>query len=117
MDVPAIKQLKYQQSFFEFLDVPQIQHRDRYAQCKLCRKPAFHSAVLGSSLRDCAENCGGSAVAVGAVLGTVLTCPLLYYNRCLVVQTVQKTLEVPQLQFIDVKQFSVCSLRGVFALF
>ena len=25
----------------------QLLHRDRYAQCKLCRKPAFHSAVLG----------------------------------------------------------------------
>ena len=118
VDVPAIKQLKYQQSFFEFLDVAQIQIIDRLLllpvppqrqvrtvqetgvpQCSswvvVCMPGVYND-------KDSAENCGGSAVAVGAVLGTVLTCPLLYYNRCLVVQTVQKTLEVPQLQFINV---------------
>ena len=87
----------------------QLLHRDRYTQCKLQETgvPQCSSWVVVDmpgvyNDKSSAENCGGSAVAVGAVLGMVLTCPLLYYNRCLVVQTVQKTLEVPQLHFIDV---------------
>ena len=68
---------------------------------------------------DSAENCGASAVAVGAVLGQLLTCPLLYRQVAVgavlgklltcpfvfndkLVQTVQKTVLVPQVQFIDV---------------
>ena len=50
MDVPVIMQLKFQQSVqFDNVEMPQIQlsidcscfqlcHRDKYAQCKLCRK-------------------------------------------------------------------------------
>ena len=48
MDVPVIICDKLQQVFVEYVEVPQLQfidsmvvfqllHRDRYAQCKLCR--------------------------------------------------------------------------------
>ena len=49
---------------------------------------------------DSAENCGASAVAVGAVLGKLLTCPFMFNDK--LVQTVQKTVLVPQVQFFDV---------------
>ena len=75
--------------FVEYVEVPQFQffdrvvvqlpHRDRDAQCKLCRRP--------SSFFRCSS-------------WTRLTCPLLYYDRC-VGLTVQKTVEVPQVQYFD----------------
>ena len=75
--------------FVEYVEVPQLQffdrvvvqllHRDRDAQCKLCRRP--------SSFFRCSS-------------WTRLTCPLLYYDRC-VGLTVQKTVEVPQVQYFD----------------
>ena len=57
----------------------QLLHRDRDAQCKLCRRP--------SSFSWCSS-------------WTRWTCPLLYNDRC-VGLTVQKTVEVPQLQYFD----------------
>ena len=75
--------------FVEYVEVPQLQfldsvvvqllHRDRDAQCKLCRRPS------------CFFRCSS---------WTRWTCPLLYYDRC-VGLTVQKTVEVPQVQYFD----------------
>ena len=82
-------------------------------QCKLCRSPLRShrcSSWIGWDTPvvvqrqligfDSAENCGASAVAVGAVLGKLLTCPFVFNDT--LVQTVQKTVLVPQVQFIDV---------------
>ena len=57
----------------------QLLHRDRDALCKLCRRP--------SSFSWCSS-------------WTRWTCPLLYNDRC-VGLTVQKSVEVPQLQYFD----------------
>ena len=57
---------------------------------------------------DSAENCGGSAVAVGAVLGKLLTCPFVHNDK--LVQTEQKNVLVPQVQIIDVGS-SRCELQ------
>ena len=81
--------------------------RDKYAQCPTVQK-------IG--------------VSPGAVLGRMSTLPLLC-NDSVMVQTVQKTVLVPQLQFIDVgsircdhaapssNSFPYAVLSGFFALF
>ena len=77
LDVPVTTQLKFQQSLlYVFVKVPQIQ---------LCTETGTHSA-----------RCEEIVEFHRAVLGMVVDAPGL------VVQTVQKTELVPQLQFIDV---------------
>ena len=85
VDVPAITQLRFQQSFVEFVEVPQTQFSDRVVgsvasqrqvQCKLCQSPlSSHRCCSWTRLMtpvvvqrqvlvfDRAENCGGPAVA------------------------------------------------------
>ena len=90
MDVSVIMQLQFQQFFVDYVEVPQLQfidsmvvfqllHRDRDAQCKMCRRP--------SSFSWCSS-------------WTRWTCPLLCCDRRAGL-TVQKTVEVPQLQYFD----------------
>ena len=55
-----------------------LRHRDRYAQCKLCRFPRFRQR--------------SSWLVVAA--------PVLCDDRCSVVRTVLETVKVPQLQFL-----------------
>ena len=86
-------QLKFQQSFVVSVDVPQIPfidrvvvqllHRDRDAQCKLCKRPEIRQVQFSDWLGH----------------------PLLYNDRCLGL-IVQKTVEVPQVQYFD-KVFDV----------
>ena len=59
---------------------------------------ACRCATTGAWAWTVPKNCGGSALAVGAVLGTVVDAPVVGYDRCLLVQTVLKV-EVLQLQF------------------
>ena len=110
---PCVMLLQFQQSFVEYVEAPQFQFIDSgYFSCfaetgihsaKLCRRPEIRQVLFLDRLghaRRCAltgacswtvpKNCGGSAVAVGAVLGTVVDAPVVGYDRCLLVQTVCK---------------------------
>ena len=87
VDVSVIIQLMFLQ-YFEDVEVPQIPsstecyrfqlfYRGVYVQCKLCKKRSFWSgcsrarcyAATGAWCWTVPIYCGGSAVAVGAVLG------------------------------------------------
>ena len=101
-----IMQLKYQQSFFEFLDAPQVQFIGRLLPLPVApqRQVRTVQTVQKTGVPQCSswvvvdmpgvcndrclawtvpENCGGSAVAVGAVLGAVVDAPVVCYDRCL----------------------------------
>ena len=101
-----------------------LANRDRYAQCKLCLdqpveipQVQFLVRLLTRSLLCCdsclgvdsAENCGGSAVAVGAVLRVDV--PILMQLKFL---QFYENVEVPQFPFLDrVVQLQLC-FRGVY---
>ena len=89
MDVSVTMQLKFQQSIVEFFMVPQLQFIDRVVDTLVAPQRQVHSANCAEVRRD----------SSGAVLGLVST-PLLYNDRCAGL-TVQKTVEVPQLQYFD----------------
>ena len=119
VDVPATKQLKNLQSF-EFLDEPQIQFIDRLLLLPVSpqRQVRTVQTVQKTGVSQCsswvvvdmpgvcndrcldldsAENCGGSAVAVGAVPGAVVDAPVVCRRQVpFGSDSTENCLEVPQ---------------------
>ena len=113
MYVPVTMQLKYQQSFFEVLKVPQIQFIDNGWIFLVCCRDGTHSANCAGDRRD----------SSGAALALVLDMPVVVHRQVPtvvkvvdisvvaqrpfpLVLTVQKTIVILQLQFTD-KVFDV----------
>ena len=88
MDVPVITQLLFQQSFVEFVEVPQTQFSDRVV-VQLLHSDRYTVQTVQKSVEI-------AQVQFLDWLGH----PLLYNDRCLGF-TEQKTVEAPQLQCSD----------------
>ena len=91
VDVPVLFSDKFLQSKEFDLIVPQIQFIFRVWDIRVVEQRRVHTVRIVHKTGD----------SPGAVLGRMSTCPLVCKRQVLGVQTVQKTLEVPQLQFID----------------
>ena len=85
MDVSVNMQRKFHQSMPIDVEVPQI-----HAQCTLCRRCGFHSAVLGKAVDT----------------------PVVFQRQVPgLVQPVLKTVEGPQLQYFQGPCFGISSTR------
>ena len=126
VDVSVIIQLMFLQ-YFENVDVPQFPsstecysfqlfYRGVYVQCKLCISRRFHNAVLGQVVHAPVVMQRQVLLLVETVQKTVrfrlafsdlVHCPSLCNDKCRMVETVQPTVESPQLVLLLVKVVDV----------
>ena len=88
VDVSVIVQLQFQQSFVEYVEVPQLQFFDRVV-VQLLQRDRYTVQTVQKSVE-----------ILQVQFLDWLGHPLLYNDRCLGL-TVQKTVEVPQVQYSD----------------
>ena len=93
VDVPVLMQLLFLQSMEHvIMKVPQIQFIVRRCEYSVVPQRRVSTVQAVQKIVEFHR----------AVLGTVVDAPVVGYDRCLAVQTMQRTVLVPQLQFIDV---------------